>query len=83
MSLLSPMRRRPRGASAPDELDRIFDKFYRSARQDRQKKEGTGMGLAIARGIIQAHGGKIWVESAPGQGATFSFMIPVELQMTV
>jgi two-component system sensor histidine kinase KdpD len=65
---------------APGEQDRIFDKFYRSARQDGQNNEGTGMGLAIARGVIQAHGGKIWVESAPGQGATFSFMIPVELQ---
>jgi two-component system sensor histidine kinase KdpD len=65
---------------APDEQDRIFDKFYRSARRDGQNKEGTGMGLAIARGIIEAHGGKIWVESAPGRGATFSFMIPVELK---
>lgn len=63
---------------APDERDRIFDKFYRSNRLSERRSGGTGMGLAIVRGIIEAHGGKIWLESDPGQGATFAFTVPVE-----
>lgn len=63
---------------ALDERDRIFDKFYRGSRLSEHRSVGTGMGLAIARGIIEAHGGRIWVESTPGQGATFAFKMPVE-----
>jgi two-component system, OmpR family, sensor histidine kinase KdpD len=63
---------------APDEMGRIFDKFYRGRTPARRVSEGTGMGLAIARGIVEAHGGRIWVESAPAQGATFTIAIPVE-----
>jgi len=59
-----------------DEVGRIFEKFYRGGRAAR--REGTGMGLAITRGIIEAHGGRIWVESALGQGSTFTIAIPVE-----
>jgi two-component system sensor histidine kinase KdpD len=55
---------------------RIFDKFYR-AREHRFRVPGTGMGLAIAKGIVEAHGGKIWVTSEPGQGSVFSFSLPV------
>jgi|HubBroStandDraft_1064217.scaffolds.fasta_scaffold00784_10 two-component system sensor histidine kinase KdpD len=55
---------------------RIFDKFFR-AREHRFKVPGTGMGLAIAKGIVEAHGGKIWVTSEPGQGSVFSFSLPV------
>jgi two-component system sensor histidine kinase KdpD len=63
---------------APDEVDRIFEKFYRSPRSLDKKNTGTGMGLAIARGIIEAMGGRIWVESKPDCGATFTFAIPIE-----
>ncbi len=63
---------------APEELDRIFDKFYRGRLLHGEQNGGTGMGLAIARGIIEAHGGRIWVESKPGQGAAFIFALPVE-----
>ena len=53
----------------------IFDKFFRG-RQHRYETTGTGMGLAIAKGIVEAHGERIWVESERGQGAVFSFTLP-------
>lgn len=60
-----------------NEFDRLFDKFYRSKRVNNDGASGTGMGLAIARGIIEAHGGRIWVESEFGHGAVFTFAILV------
>lgn len=54
---------------------RIFDKFFR-APEHRFRVPGTGMGLAIAKGIVEAHGGKLWVTSEPGQGSVFSFSLP-------
>ena len=60
-----------------DECDRVFDKFYRSRRLPASANAGTGMGLAIARGIIEAHGGRIWVDSEPGHGAVFTFALHV------
>lgn len=62
---------------AINELPHVFDKFYRGA-SSAKRRDGTGMGLAIARGIIDAHGGKIWVESKPGDGAAFVFRVPIE-----
>ncbi|HUK90328.1 MAG TPA: ATP-binding protein, partial [Blastocatellia bacterium] len=61
-----------------DDISRVFDKFYRGAPAVAGPSAGTGMGLAIARGIVQAHGGSIGVRSMPGQGATFEFSIPAE-----
>lgn len=58
-----------------DEQSRIFDKFYRG-RAWREKVLGTGLGLSIAKGIVEAHGGKIWVTSVPGKGSVFSFAVP-------
>jgi len=57
-----------------NERSRIFDKFFRG-RRHRFDTKGTGMGLAIAKGIVEAHGEKIWVESEPGQGAVFYFSL--------
>jgi two-component system, OmpR family, sensor histidine kinase KdpD len=61
----------------PEESDLVFERFYRG-KQASESLTGTGMGLPIARDIIQAHGGKLWVENAPGAGARFSFTVPVK-----
>jgi signal transduction histidine kinase len=58
---------------APEEVPRLFDRFWQ-ARTDRR---GVGLGLTIARGIVEAHCGRIWVESRVGEGATFYFTLPV------
>lgn len=68
------------GIPAQD-LPRVFDKFYRGTERGPKRREGTGMGLAIARGIVDAHGGKIWVESRTGLGSTFYVSVPVEVRM--
>lgn len=65
------------GKGIPEaEQARVFEKFYRG-RASRDETFGTGLGLSIAKGIIEAHGGKIWVTSQPGQGSIFSFALPV------
>jgi PAS domain S-box-containing protein len=61
------------GISA-EQLPKVFDRYWQSARTDR---EGAGLGLAIAKGIVESHGGRIWIESKLGQGATASFTFPV------
>ena len=61
---------------SPHELELIFDKFYRG-RRGTDKSEGTGMGLAIAKGIIEAHGGTISVESTEGRGSRFAMQLPL------
>jgi two-component system sensor histidine kinase KdpD len=58
-----------------EEQSRIFEKFYR-AEASRHQIPGAGLGLVIAREIIQVHGGEIWVESKPGEGSSFRFSLP-------
>jgi PAS domain S-box-containing protein len=58
---------------AAENLPRIFDRFWQATTAGRS---GAGLGLAIAKGIVEAHGGRIWVQSTPGQGSTFFFSIP-------
>src|SRR5437868_6377121 len=60
------------GIAAAD-MEHLFDNFWQARRNDHR---GVGLGLAIAKGVVEAHGGKIWCESAPGQGSTFSFTLP-------
>lgn len=60
----------------PEDLNRIFDRFYRGEKSRSREFGGAGLGLAIARGIVEAHGGRIWVESSPGAGSRFSFCLP-------
>jgi two-component system sensor histidine kinase GlrK len=61
----------------PEEVERIFDKFYQSSHHRAVTQRGTGLGLALVRHIVEAHGGRVWVESRLGEGSTFVFLLPV------
>jgi two-component system sensor histidine kinase KdpD len=59
---------------APEDVERVFEKFYRAG----EGRGGVGLGLTICRGIVTAHGGRLWVENRPGGGASFRFTIPLQ-----
>ena len=60
-----------------DQLSRVFSRFWQAGKADRR---GVGLGLSIARGIVEAHGGRIWVESEEGEGSTFYFTLPASAE---
>jgi len=66
---------RGRGISAA-ELPKLFQRYYRT-QEAREHRDGLGLGLYITRGLVQAHGGRIWVESEVGKGSTFYFSLPL------
>jgi two-component system phosphate regulon sensor histidine kinase PhoR len=59
-----------------EDLHRIFERFYRVDKGRSQDLGGTGLGLSIVKHLVQVHGGRIWVESHPGEGSTFFFTLP-------
>jgi signal transduction histidine kinase len=70
------------GISSADQA-RLFQEFQQADNTITKKKGGTGLGLAISKRIIEMHGGRIWVESQPGQGSTFTFTLPVIVERQV
>ena len=70
------------GIAAADQ-DKIFEEFRQADDSLTRKKGGTGLGLSISKRIIEMHGGRLWVDSEPGHGSTFSFTVPVTVERQV
>lgn len=71
---------RDQGIGIPEEaLPRLFERFYQVGNSATRTEGGSGLGLYISKKIVEAHGGRIWVESKVGQGSTFSFALPLKV----
>lgn len=65
---------------APEQLPLIFERFYRVDPSRTRSTGGAGLGLTIVKNLVEAHGGRVWAESTPGSGSTFSFTLPLATQ---
>jgi signal transduction histidine kinase len=65
---------------SPEDQPRLFKSFERLGASEKGGIQGTGLGLRVCRTLVEAHGGRIWVESEPGRGSTFLFTIPIGAQ---
>ena len=66
------------GGIAPEDLPHVFDRFWQA--RSKSARHGAGLGLPIVKGIVESHGGRIWVESTQGRGTTFFFTMPRDLR---
>ncbi|MBI4493372.1 MAG: sensor histidine kinase, partial [Chloroflexi bacterium] len=60
----------------PEDLPHLFTRFYRARQARAERAAGLGLGLYISKGLVEAHGGRLWAESTPGQTTTFRFTLP-------
>ncbi|MEJ5309814.1 MAG: ATP-binding protein [Anaerolineae bacterium] len=68
---------------APEDQVRLFEKFYRIKRRETGNIQGTGLGLALVKSIIERHGGRVWAESVPNQGSTFYIALPLPEEASI
>src|SRR5262249_10197474 len=66
---------------APEDLPRIWERFYRVDNTNTRRIGGTGLGLSITKALIELHGGRIWVTSEVGRGSSFFFTLPVATEL--